>query len=250
MVQDSAEGGCRFLGAVTPPPILSLPPPPHCLTHLIPFPYGSGILPCRAGGASTEAEPRGKGGAWLKRGPGGGARPRGGPKGQVQGQGDMEPVSEWIRHRFPAVENLGSDAVDQLLREERERLRLLDVRSPAEYEVSHLEGAIRVDPETSDMEQLVNELGLAGTTDIAVVCYCSVGFHASKLAQKLGEFLAGDLRRGVPGTVKVYNLDGGFRRWSKENRSKVDSRNRPTSRDHAFTRLWDDLVGADFKPPA
>ncbi|XP_051891453.1 thiosulfate sulfurtransferase GlpE-like isoform X2 [Pristis pectinata] len=161
----------------------------------------------------------------------------------------MEPVSEWIHHRFPAVRSLGTDAVEQLLREDRERLLLLDVRSPAEYEVSHLEGAVRVDPETTDMEQVVRELGPAGSSDRALVCYCTTGFHASQMAQKLCEFFGRDSGPSVPGTLKVYNLDGGFLKWNKEGKPMVGSSNQLTRQVHPYSQLWEQLLEADFRPP-
>ncbi|XP_072909178.1 HTH-type transcriptional regulator Rv0324-like isoform X1 [Hemitrygon akajei] len=162
---------------------------------------------------------------------------------------DMEPVTEWLRHRFPAVRNLGPDALEQLLREERGRLLVLDVRSPAEYEVSHLEGAIRVDPQTTDMEKVVKELGLAGSPERTVVCYCTVGYHASQMAQKLSEVWARDSGPSVPVMPEVYNLDGGLRKWSQENRPMVDGSSHLTSQVHPYSQLWDQLLEADFKPP-
>ncbi|XP_072909179.1 uncharacterized protein [Hemitrygon akajei] len=128
-------------------------------------------------------------------------------------------------------------------------LRTQDVRSPAEYEVSHLEGAIRVDPQTTDMEKVVKELGLAGSPERTVVCYCTVGYHASQMAQKLSEVWARDSGPSVPVMPEVYNLDGGLRKWSQENRPMVDGSSHLTSQVHPYSQLWDQLLEADFKPP-
>ncbi|XP_078404428.1 uncharacterized protein LOC144684480 [Cetorhinus maximus] len=162
----------------------------------------------------------------------------------------MEPVSEWIRHRFPAVENVCSDTVEQLLKENRERLLLLDVRSPPEYEISHLPGAVRIDPEATNMDHLVKDLGLAGNeADPAVVCYCTVGFYASQLVQKLCNFLAGDSRQNLHSSMNISNLEGGLLKWSNEKKALVDSSNQPTSLVHPYTQLWVQLLKADFKAP-
>ncbi|XP_067866895.1 tRNA uridine(34) hydroxylase-like [Heterodontus francisci] len=162
----------------------------------------------------------------------------------------MEPVTEWIRHRFPTVENVCSDAVEQLVKENRERVLLVDVRSPAEYEISHLQGAVRIDPEATNMDDVVKDLGVAGSgADTAVVCYCTVGFHASQLAQKLRNFVAGDSSQNFHGLIKIYNLEGGVLKWAREEKALVDSSNQPTSLVHPYSHLWAELLKADFKAP-
>ncbi|XP_072909182.1 tRNA uridine(34) hydroxylase-like [Hemitrygon akajei] len=162
----------------------------------------------------------------------------------------MEPVTEWIRHRFPSVQNLGSDAVEKLLREERERLLVLDVRSPAEYEVSHLEGAIRVDPQTTDMEKVMKELGLAGDLkDKEVVCYCTVGYHGSEMAQKLQQALASGPEQPGHDCPVVYNLEGGLAKWANERKPIMDGKQQPTRLVHPYNKVWAELVEPEFRAP-
>ncbi|XP_051891451.1 tRNA uridine(34) hydroxylase-like [Pristis pectinata] len=162
----------------------------------------------------------------------------------------MEPVSEWIHHRFPAVRSLGTDAVEQLLREDRERLLLLDVRSPAEYEVSHLEGAVRVDPETTDMEQVVRELGPAECLkDKEVVCYCTAGYHGSEMAQKLHKALVSGSEQEGQESPKVYNLDGGLVKWANERKPIVDGKEQPTQLVHPYNKVWAQLLEPELRAP-
>ncbi|XP_059511240.1 probable adenylyltransferase/sulfurtransferase MoeZ [Stegostoma tigrinum] len=160
----------------------------------------------------------------------------------------MEPVTEWIRHRFPTVGNVCPNQLEQLVKENRQQILMLDVRSPAEYEVSHLQGAIRVDPETTDMDHLVKDLGLAGS-DAAqtVVCYCTVGFHASQLIEKLLLFLDGDRRLSFQRAMTVYNLEGGLLKWAEEKKPLVDGTNHITSQIHPYCHIWAQLLKADFK---
>ena len=72
---------------------------------------------------------------------------------------------------------------------------LLDVRTAAEFQVSHLSGAQRVDPDASSV---------ALPKDTPIVTYCSVGYRSAKLAQRLQE----------AGFTNVRNLESSFwRKW-------------------------------------
>ncbi|XP_067866896.1 uncharacterized protein [Heterodontus francisci] len=162
----------------------------------------------------------------------------------------MEPVTEWIRHRFPTVENVCSDAVEQLVKENRERVLLVDVRSPAEYEISHLQGAVRIDPEATNMDDVVKDLGLADCSkDKTVVCYCTAGYHGSEMAQKIRSFLTRDSGQEEPGSRKVYNLEGGLVKWANERKAIVDSQNQPTSHVHPYNAVWSQLLEPVFRAP-
>uniref|UniRef100_UPI00398F85ED tRNA uridine(34) hydroxylase-like isoform X1 n=2 Tax=Pristiophorus japonicus TaxID=55135 RepID=UPI00398F85ED len=164
------------------------------------------------------------------------------------GTGRMEPVIWWVRKSFQSVQVVSSAALEQRLAQNRDQMLLLDTRSAAEYEVSHLEGAVRIDPETTDMEHVVKELGLtdcAGGRD--VVCYCTVGYRSSGVAQKLGEFLASEAGQGLCGPPKVYNLEGGLVKWANERKAIVDSQNQPTSLVHPYSAVWAPLLEPEFR---
>ena len=70
---------------------------------------------------------------------------------------------------------------------------LLDVREIEEYEVSHLSGALQVNPDLKDFSELD---GI--TTDTPIIAYCSVGYRSSALVQRLME----------AGYTNVSNLEG------------------------------------------
>ncbi|XP_078278316.1 tRNA uridine(34) hydroxylase-like [Rhinoraja longicauda] len=157
----------------------------------------------------------------------------------------MEPVSEWIRWRFPAVRSLGPAALEQRLRGQRERLLLLDVRSAAEYEVSHLEGAVRIDPDTSDVETVVKELGLTGgSEEKEVVCYCTAGYHGSEMAERLGKALPPGR-----GSTRVYSLEGGLVRWANDGKHMVDSGGQTTALVHPYNKVWAQLLEPKYRVP-
>ncbi|XP_059511421.1 tRNA uridine(34) hydroxylase-like [Stegostoma tigrinum] len=162
----------------------------------------------------------------------------------------MDLVIMWIRKSFNLVQDRGSDSTQQRLAEDQKWTLLLDVRSPAEYEVSHLQGAIRVDPETTDMDHLVKDLGLADCDEEReVVFYCTVGYRSSKLAQKMEEFLASDAGQTLRGALRVYNLEGGLVKWANESKPMVDRFGQPTKLVHPYNNMWAYLVKPEFRAP-
>ncbi|XP_048477306.1 uncharacterized protein YqhL-like [Rhincodon typus] len=161
----------------------------------------------------------------------------------------MEPVTEWIRHWFPTVGNVCPSQLEQLVKENRQQILLLDVRSPAEYEVSHLQGAVRIDPETTDVDHLVKDLGLAGSMDKTVVCYCTAGYHGSEMAEKLRRSLTQGSEQEGPGSLKVYNLEGGLVKWANESKPMVDRLGQATNLVHPYNNMWAYLVKPEFRAP-
>ncbi|XP_078404429.1 uncharacterized protein LOC144684481 [Cetorhinus maximus] len=160
----------------------------------------------------------------------------------------MEPAIWWIRKSFNSVQDLSSEAAEQLIVKNQNRILLLDVRSPPEYEISHLQGAVCIDPETANMDHLVKDLGLADSTEITeVVCYCTVGYRSSRVAQKLLEFLASDAGQHLRRRLKVYNLEGGLVKWANERKAIVDSENQPTSLVHPYNMMWGQLLEPAFR---
>ncbi len=78
---------------------------------------------------------------------------------------------------------------------------LLDVRSTDEYNVSHLLGAMRVDPGLEDLAPL-DSLG----KDREIIVYCATGWRSSTLARRLEE----------EGFTNVRNIIGSIFRWTNE----------------------------------
>ena len=81
-----------------------------------------------------------------------------------------------------------------------EKILLIDVREPFEWEMGHLEGATLI-----PMSQLAREA--AGLDhDASVVVYCRTGSRSGRAA----EFLR------ASGFRSVLNLEGGINRWSRD----------------------------------
>jgi len=90
---------------------------------------------------------------------------------------------------------------------------LLDARTPEEYAVSHLQGAVRIDPYRPSLRPL-----RGFPKDTAIVLYSSVGYRGARVA----DFLA---RQGY---TRVFNLEGGEFRWANAGRP-VFRQDRPTA---------------------
>lgn len=106
---------------------------------------------------------------------------------------------------------------------------LLDVRTAAEFEVSHLPGARRVDPDGGPPVDL--------RRDRPVVVYCSIGVRAAAYARRL---------RAV-GFTRVANLEGAIFRWAHEGRPLVDAHGRPTTRVHPYGDWWRFLLEPEHR---
>ncbi|MEH0157153.1 rhodanese-like domain-containing protein [Limibacter armeniacum] len=96
---------------------------------------------------------------------------------------------------------------------------LLDARSEEEYEVSHLEGARRIDFDSIDTSVL-DGIPKSDT----VVVYCSVGYRSSVAGEALKEL----------GYINVYNLYGGIFEWAAHDSTLVGN----GAKVHPYNWFW------------
>lgn len=108
---------------------------------------------------------------------------------------------------------------------------VLDARTEDEYAVSHLEGAVRIDPYKPSLRPL-----RGFSKDTAIVLYSSVGYRGARVA----DFLA---RRGYS---QVSNLEGGQFRWANEGRP-VFRQDRPTADVHPYNPTWGLLLESQYR---
>lgn len=99
---------------------------------------------------------------------------------------------------------------------------LLDVRTPAEFRVSHLAGGRFVNADSIATVQLPNL-----DRRQPVVVYCSVGVRSEKLGEQLL----------VLGFKHVRNLNGGLFEWVNEGHPVVNEQG-PTENIHPYSALW------------
>jgi rhodanese-related sulfurtransferase len=137
-----------------------------------------------------------------------------------------------LRHRFAKVEWIStSELADWLADKRRPSPVLLDVRTPEEWNVSHLPGARRVDPSTS-AETLAADL----PKDTPIVTYCAVGYRSGEMADRLR----------VVGFSNVRNLEGSIFQWANEHRPLVRGDER-VSTVHPYNRFWGHLLKAEVR---
>jgi rhodanese-related sulfurtransferase len=123
-------------------------------------------------------------------------------------------VKDEVRARFPTVKFIKSvDLQEWMATRTIVPPVLLDVRTAAEFEFSHLPGARRVASGGS-----LTENQLAGLESAKVVVYDSVGFDAAA-------FASGLLTRNF---IDVQVLEGGIFLWANEGRVLSGPGGRPT----------------------
>lgn len=142
----------------------------------------------------------------------------------------LAEVEKWVSGRYPTSE-IGSEALAALMA--RDGAVLLDVREPAEFDASHIAGAVRVSP-GADAAAIAAAAG-ARAEGRAVVLYCSVGARSGAAARVAAKALT------AAGATGVYNLTGGVFRWAGEARELVDA-NGPTRAVHPYDASWGKLL--------
>lgn len=103
---------------------------------------------------------------------------------------------------------------------------LLDVRTQAEFDVSHLPAAHRVSP---DAQPSSVELPLA--RDVPIISYCSVGLRSAEFAERLR----------AAGYTRVYLLDGSIFKWANEDRALASAHGAATTV-HPQNKTWEHLL--------
>ena len=127
-----------------------------------------------------------------------------------------------------------------------------DARAQEEYDISHIPDSIRVD---YNKEEPWNGIDFTNTKKgisilspntftvhlFQVVCYCSVGYRSSVVADKLSRHLKEQ-------NIDVYNLEGGVFQWAIENN---ELNGQSTNQVHPYSSLWGKLlpVNLRYKPP-
>ncbi len=114
-----------------------------------------------------------------------------------------ERTKEDLRNRFPGVRRIAPDGPESLRTWYSEkggpRPVVIDVRPIAEYDFSHLPGALHM-----DLSDTPASLGLSERSDVPIVVYDAVGADAFPVADSL-------LKRGY---ARVHVLEGGIFEWA------------------------------------
>lgn len=133
-----------------------------------------------------------------------------------------------IVEHYPRVAAVTTDELARWLDDPgRVHPLLLDVRTRAEYGVSHLPGAVWAETATQQRAALANQ-----PANRPVVLYCSVGWRSAQAADRMQ----------VRGGRTVFNLDGSIFQWANENRPVVGPGEKPTPLVHPYNRDWGSLL--------
>jgi len=153
-------------------------------------------------------------------------------------QSRLGVVHQRIASDYPQVKHISGGELSKVLSESDNEIVIFDVREPSEYQVSHLQNAILVDPDISKRQFLELYQGeLHGKT---VVLYCSVGRRSSILANQVSaELIDG-------GSKNVFNLEHGIFGWHNERRDLIrrDLINgiAETKYVHPYNRKWGKFI--------
>ena len=139
-------------------------------------------------------------------------------------------VNARIRSEFPEVQRITTGELAGWLQDpQRPQPVLLDVRTKAEFAVSHLARAEHVEPEASPSVIRLPK-------DERIVTYCSVGYRSGRFAKKLSD----------AGFTNVVNLEGSIFRWANEGRPVV-SGGRKAEKVHPYNRTWGLLLNKQYR---
>ncbi len=142
-----------------------------------------------------------------------------------------ESLRPFISARFPEVEWVDTETLAAWIDGGGQiEPVILDVRSEGEFAVSHLAGAVRVDPHAAELRSL------SIPTDAIVVVYCSVGYRSGAIAERLS----------AAGIDDVYNLTGGIFAWANEGRPLVRD-GAPVDRVHPYDAIWGLFLRSDLR---
>jgi rhodanese-related sulfurtransferase len=140
---------------------------------------------------------------------------------------DMASVEAWVRSEFPDVEQVSTDELEKELESDRDHAPLLlDVRGEDEYRVSHIPGAIRVEP-GGDLPDSLRSLA----RDTPIVAYCSVGYRSSQLVERLKK----------EGFTHAKNLEGSIFEWANKD-YPLERDGKPVHEVHPYDETWGRLL--------
>lgn len=145
---------------------------------------------------------------------------------------NLKTVKQQVLSDYKNVSHLETTELATMLVNRKDVL-IFDVREENEYNVSHIQDAIRISPSTWGWTFL-RDYG-SKVKDKTVVFYCSVGVRSSIMAARVQEGLA------ERGATKTLNLNGGIFAWHNEKRSVVDAKGE-TPYVHPFDKHWGSLL--------
>ncbi len=143
----------------------------------------------------------------------------------------FDGVRRIIEHKFPTVRWVGGADLVRWRTDPDLAPVVLDARTEDEFAVSHLEGALQIDPYKPSLRPL-----RGFSKDTTMVVYSSVGYRGARVA----DFLA---RQGY---TEVFNVEGGLFRWANEGRP-IFRQDRPTAEVHPYNPTWGLMLESRYR---
>lgn len=140
-----------------------------------------------------------------------------------------EAFKQKVRDNFPSVRQLSTFELNNMLRAGQTDIVLLDVREKEEFDISHLPGAVWFPPGSDPQKLQIPK-------SKRVVCYCSVGWRSSEMAEFLEE----------AGFQDVYNLEGSIFEWANQGRKVVNAQGR-SRKVHPYDSSWGRFLQERFR---
>jgi rhodanese-related sulfurtransferase len=144
----------------------------------------------------------------------------------------LDSAVQQITAEFSNVPQISTTELSAWLADpSREPPILLDVREPEEFAVSHLPGAIRIEPDATP-EQVLEHM----SPSRPLVLYCSIGYRSSELAESLI----------AAGAEYVINLEGSIFKWANEGRPLIHD-GQGTDKVHPYNRRFGRMLHAPLR---
>lgn len=121
----------------------------------------------------------------------------------------LTDINHELINKYPNVKHISAkDFTNHLKTQNSSNMIVFDVRETKEYEVSHLDGSIQVDPSIKT-DDFFEQFGYK-IKDKVVVFYCSVGVRSSQLINRL------ETENNSKKSLEMLNLEGGIFKWTNE----------------------------------
>lgn len=141
---------------------------------------------------------------------------------------DFTRLKERLSQKYPHLTMIN---VTELHRELNDReYVLLDARTPAEYSISHLDGANNAPDIAAALHALQGQ-----EKHIPIVTYCSLGYRSAELASQLQEH----------GYTEVRNLAGSLFEWVDYDYPVYREEN-PVRKVHPYNLWWGRYLRRDY----
>ena len=139
-------------------------------------------------------------------------------------------IAKYLRRQFPGVQNISVADLKKKIDNEDDIL-IIDTRTEEEYNLSFIPNAklLSYKSEKTDIAEFLRQNDVEKRE--AVVCYCSLGYRSSVLAEKIQ-----DIRPDLQ--VEIYNLEGSIFKWVNSDLGVSNPSGDTVHCAHPFSLAW------------